>query len=189
MRSQDLGTGDNLLARFHWGRKDSVLLPQLCKLPLWLWKKKCKGGMLPCRCWTRDAAGVVRVNALIRLSQGPEGLGVSAAPPSAGGLLVPCTAPGLSQSRTGASFPTLSCPGSLVHLPRNIPIWEKPHPASSPFRGEVYAWPLKAAELSRQAPMCLAVLSCESTAFSGSHHGREQTELGMVIGQKLQANG
>lgn len=99
-------------------------------------------------------------------------------------------APGLSWNRTGphsrALSPRLSCPSSQKHPDlRETSGGRQPFPTMSIF----LVPQSRRAFQAGGAPTCLAVRIWEPTVFSDSHPSREHTELGMVIGQELQANG
>lgn len=87
---------------------------------------------------------------------------------------------------SGSHTHTLSL--SCFHLPRNIPYERDIRQSPALPKGKCILGSSKPQSFPGPKPTCLAVLSCESAAFSGSQHRREQTDLGMVIGQKLQAN-
>lgn len=191
MKNQDLGKWSNLFASSTEGKqnKNTLSLPQFCRSTCGSESKK-----------TAVVLGCAREHPDPRV-RCPENLQQQGQP--APGPPKLAQSPTLSRPRlvlrtqdsawafleqggchiSSPLSPRLFRPSSQKH-----PVIERPRVVSSPFQRRIYSWPLKVTEPSAWAPMCLAVLSCESAAFSGSHHDGEQTDLGMVIGQELQAN-
>ena len=130
--------------------------------------------------WRWDPARE-RPDAFVRPSQSPQWQGQPHTVPARGRSVPqssrePRIAPGLSWSRTGGDlFPALSRPASPVHLPRNLSYKRDFRRSPVPSKSECILGCSKPQSFPGRVPTCLAVLSCESAAFSDSHQGREQT--------------
>lgn len=111
-------------------------------------------------------------------------------PFSPAGFSRPGTAPGLFRNWAGATFPAFSSPRLFSPSSQKHPVMRVTSGGLQffPKVNKYTLGPSKSQSFPGWAPTCLTFLSCESAAFSSSHHGGEQTDLGMVIGQELQAN-